>query len=142
MTGIDYTFIANIAPVTAEGVFMEYIAVEWTQFSIEVFERTDDHIELFLSKDAEMRQFHEEKGFIPDDRGEGCFMFCARRFPLLQCEARICNVSFPDELKNIEAYDSAVLLRDVWEYTLVLPASIEESGFSRKVHGFLLSALN
>lgn len=65
-------------------------------------------------------------------------MLYARRFASLESDASISNIIEPRDLANIDLYDTKLLLENLWEYTLVLPALLEESDFSRRVHNVLM----
>ena len=140
ITGADYTYLVNIGPENVELKFLEKIEKYWPSPLVDIFDRRSDYIELFFSKDSEMNQFHEENGFSVNTNGEGCFMLYARRFPLLQCDVKISNISSPDEIKGIDPYDSKLFLMNVWEYTLVLPELVEESVFAKTIHDYLMNA--
>jgi hypothetical protein len=140
ITGSDYTFLTNIGPEFVEPLFVKKIESCWVLPIIEEFERTNDELELFFAKDAEMNRLHEENGFSLGQDGQGCFMFCAERFRLLQCDAKLFNVASPDDMEGRTR--SRTFLTNVWEYSLVLPDLIEDSPFSQKIHGYLMEAIS
>lgn len=140
-TGIDYTYLTNIEPGKVEINFVKNIANYWPNPIIETFDREDNHLVLFFAKNETMNQLHEEDGYSLNSEGEGCFMFCARSFSAFSSDAEIFNIMVPDGMTNIERYQSKLLFVDLWEYTLVLPALIEESVFANKIHTFLIDAL-
>src|ERR1700677_1642130 len=86
ITGSDYTYLSNIGPDDVEILFMGRLQEIWPSPLVEVFDRTRDHIELFVARDVKMNSFCEEKGFSLDRNGQGCFMFCARKFSFLNCQ--------------------------------------------------------
>ena len=48
----------------------------------------------------------------------------------LESKIKVLDVIYPENKRNTEQYDSIIMLRDIWEYTLVLPSEIAESDFS------------
>jgi hypothetical protein len=61
-------------------------------------ERTDEHVEIFFSKNSSMNDFQNEHGYALNDEGEGCFMFGARIFPSFQSDVEISNITAPPKL--------------------------------------------
>ena len=89
-----------------------------------------------------MDRFQEEHGYALNENGEGCFMFCATRYDVCEYDTDITKILRPRERANTAPYAAKLLLRDAWVYTLVLPASIDESPFAKRIHDFLMVALS
>ena len=139
ITGNDYVFISNIKPDIVEIGLSKMFKNIWENPIIEVCERQSDRFELFISKDTQMGIHHEEHGFSLDTNNEGCVFFGARAFPILQGDVNVISWSEPEKLRNLAPYMTNISLLNVWEYTLVLPAEIEESVFCKSVYnGFLM----
>jgi hypothetical protein len=120
---------------------LEKVRLVWPAAVVEEFERTNQGFELFFAKDVLMNDFHELNGFALDRYGQGCFMLCARRLGKVHCDVAISNVSSPDELKDVEPCGSILLLNNAWEFTLVLPGTLEDSPFSRQIHDYLIQVI-
>lgn len=138
ITGNDYVFISNIKPDIVEIGLRKMFKNIWKNPIIEVCERQFDRLELFISKDTQMGIHHEEHGFSLDNNNEGCVFFGARTFSILQGDVNVLSWNEPEKLRNLAPYMTSISLLNVWEYTLVLPAEIEESVFCKSIYdGFL-----
>ncbi|WP_223678282.1 hypothetical protein [Escherichia fergusonii] len=76
-----------------------------------------------------MYSLFDEIGYSLNDHGEGCFMLVASMLNHLESKIKVLDVIYPENKRNTEQYDSIIMLRDVWEYTLVLPSEITENDF-------------
>lgn len=76
-----------------------------------------------------------------NDHGEGCFMLVSSMLNRLESKIKVLDVIYPENKRNTEQYDSIIMLRDIWEYTLVLPSEIAESDFSRDIYTYLENVL-
>ncbi|MGI5662057.1 hypothetical protein [Escherichia coli] len=92
-------------------------------------------------KDKEMYSLFDEIGYSLNDHGEGCFMLVSSMLNRLESKIKVLDVIYPENKRNTEQYDSIIMLRDIWEYTLVLPSEIAESDFSRDIYTYLENVL-
>lgn len=142
ITGLDYVFISNLSAHIAEKNFLAKLHLIWNTPIIEEYERRPDHLEIFFAKNELMNKAHEENGFSLDPNGEACFMLLARKIKFLQGEVHIRGWKYPKEMINIEPYNSQLSLKNIWEYTLVLPSPITANAFSRQLYNALLYSLS
>lgn len=142
ISGVDYIFLSNIPPNNVEPKFILQLQLLWKKPVLEEFDRLPAYIEMFFAKNKMMSKLHERKGFFLDRNREGCFIWCARKIPLLEGKIKVIKWQTPKEMKNIAPYNNYLVLEDVWEYTLVLPASIQESQFCHYIHKIMLGSLS
>jgi len=140
-TGIDYVFLSNIEPSIVEIELSKIFRSLWQNPKIDMCEREHNRLELFISKDEKMDLHHEENGFALDENNEGCVFFGARLFPFLQGDLNVISWNQPEKLRDIAPYKTNISLHNVWEYTLVLPAEIEESAFCNSIYNNFLEIL-
>jgi hypothetical protein len=138
VTGYDYMYVANADGDKVAALFVQKVRNMWPSCSIDNPGLAKSHVELYFEKDEEMGRFQEENGYSLNENGEGCFMLFANRVAHFEGDARLWNVRissghFVDEAK--------LLFRDVWEYTLVLPALICEGNFSERIQDFLTESI-
>ncbi|MGG9106624.1 hypothetical protein [Escherichia coli] len=141
ITGVDYVFYSNKKPFDIEEDFVSLLKMKWRECIIDEFERTDSRLDLFFAKDKEMYSLFDEIGYSLNDHGEGCFMLVSSMLNRLESKIKVLDVIYPENKRNIEQYDSIIMLRDIWEYTLVLPSEIAESDFSRDIYTYLENVL-
>ena len=139
--GSDYVYLTNVEPAKIEPLFLEKLREHWPSPLIETFDRTDDHIELFIAKDEEMRHFNQEHGAVLNENGEGRIMFFAGLMPMHQSDIQVSNVYLLNKKYNVAPHPEKLFLINAWEYTLVLPALIQESKFARKIHEYLMATI-
>lgn len=142
ISGVDYTYLANVEPAWVELSFLKKVKEIWPKPIMELCEQKEEGVEIFFAKDALMDFLHADNGYTLNEEGEGCFMFYTRKFSLLQCDAQLSHAYSPGEIKCMDSYRSSLFLANVWEFTLVLPARIEEADFSRKIHQSLVDVLS
>jgi len=141
ITGLDYIYLSNVPPSIVIPRFKKKILRLWPMPIVEEFDRTNDKVELFFARDAQMNQQHEDLGYTLNIDGEGCFMLSARRIDFLQGDIHIINWKTPVKMANIEPYDAHLSLLNAWEYTLVLPGQVTESKFLTDLHLGFMSVL-
>lgn len=141
ITGNDYMFYSDKSPIDIETKFIALLKKNWKTPIIEEFERTDNQLELFFAKDDKMNKKFSHTGYTLNQHKEGCFMLCASRFEQLETKVRILNIILPKEREKTNGYDTLFFLKNVWEYTLVLPSEINDSKFSNEIYNFLWSLL-
>lgn len=140
--GEDYVYLTNVEPGKVESVFLEKLRGHWPSALIKTFDRTNESIWLYIAKDEEMDRFSEEHGASLNENGEGSVMFMANHQSLLQADVQVSNVYLNGAYYNVEPHPAKLILMNRWEYTLVLPALIEESEFARKIHGYLMETFS
>ncbi|HEY6253486.1 MAG TPA: hypothetical protein VI685_26305 [Candidatus Angelobacter sp.] len=140
--GEDYVYLTNVEPGKVEPIFLKKLREHWPSPLIQTFDRTNGHIWLHIAKDEEMYHFNEEHGASLNENGEGCFMLLAGHESLLQADVQISNVYLNGAHYNVAPHDAKLILINRWEYTLVLPALIEESEFARKIHEYLMETIS
>ncbi len=87
-----------------------------------------------------MLDFHDKYGFELDENGEGCVYLISAKYPRINKD--LCRI-VTNKLNKIECIcQYNIVLHDCWQYTLVLPSTIEDSKFCKLVYDGLLSILN
>ncbi|MEN2773853.1 hypothetical protein ABCY62_02130 [Acetivibrio clariflavus] len=145
ISGVDYIFISNIDGKYVNKCFRDFFTKLWGTpiFDDSLMcskENKTEHYELFISKNTAMLDFHDENGFALDENGEGCVYLISSKYPIINEELSSIVKNKLNEIECIYKYN--LVLYDCWQYTLVLPAAIEDSEFCKLVHGELLSILN
>lgn len=142
ITGVDYVIYSTTSIFHVIGNFYNQIKVRWEHFIVQEFAyEADKYLELFFAKDEAMNHHHEEHGFSLNCNGEGCFMLFVKKIAVTDL-----NIFVKEQIRgqnNIptESYDSKILAENLWEFTLVLPATIEDSPFSKFIMDSLLKVL-
>ncbi|WNY82979.1 hypothetical protein NNQ28_00665 [Cronobacter dublinensis] len=108
---------------------------------VDEFERSESRLELFFSKNKKMYSIFDETGYHLNENGEGCFMLISSMLDHFESKVKIINIGYPQSRSNTEPYDSVIMLRNIWEYTLVLPSEITEGDFSKDIYEFLEAVL-
>ncbi|NHZ43529.1 hypothetical protein [Massilia aquatica] len=141
ITGSDYTYWSNIPAEKTTASFLNKVSLMWPTALVDD-ERSEGEVEIFVSKNAAMDDFHEENGYALNEEGEGCFMFGAQWSPFFQSDIHIASIIRPAHLMSSCPHDSTIILANATCYTLVLPTLLEESNFSKKIHAFLIDSLS
>ncbi|EPN1932680.1 hypothetical protein ACTV70_004308 [Cronobacter dublinensis] len=141
ISGIDYVFYSNKSPFDIEESFISLLKEKWVNLIVDEFERSESRLELFFSKDKEMYSIFDETGYHLNENGEGCFMLISSVLDQFESKVKIINIGYPQSRSNTEPYDAVIMLRNIWEYTLVLPSEITEGDFSKDIYGFLEAVL-
>lgn len=141
ITGVDYVFYSSRKPFDIESHFISSLKMKWETPVIDEFERTDYRLELFFAKDKEMYSLFDENGYCLNKHSEGCFMLVSSMLKQLESKIKILDITYPESRRNTEPYSSTIMLRDIWEYTLVLPSEITEGDFSRDIYIYLENSL-
>lgn len=142
ITGVDYVIYSTTSIFHVIGCFYNQIKVRWEQFIVQEFGyEADTYLELFFAKDEAMNHHHEEHGFSLDCNGEGCFMIFGKKLEVTDLDIFVNEqIHYPNEIST-ESYDSKILAENLWEFTLVLPETIENSPFSKFIMDSLLNVL-
>jgi hypothetical protein len=147
LTGVDYVYLTNIDPAEVEARFVAGIKDMWPapvidDTGLDGLGRTKDQLGLFFQKDEAMGRFQEENGYALNENGEGCFMLSAVRDGIFDSHARIEKILHPVHQGGVDPYEVRLFFRNAWFYTLVLPAPIDESPFSKRIHDLLMDSLS
>lgn len=145
ISGIDYFFISNIDGKYVIQCFKDFFVKLWGTpiFDDSIFcskKDVTEQYELFISKNKAMLDFHDENGFALDENGEGCIYLIASKYPQINKDLRSIIKNKSNKIECIYKYN--LVLYDCWQYTLVLPATIEDSEFCKLIHEEFLSILN
>ena len=142
ITGVDYVLYSTTSIFHVIDNFYNQIKVRWEQFIIQEFGyEADKYLELFFAKDETMNHHHEEHGFSLNCDGEGCFMIFGKKIAVLELDIFVKEQIQGQNDMPTESYDSKILAENLWEFTLVLPETIEDSPFSRFIMDSLLNVL-
>ncbi|WP_127959633.1 hypothetical protein [Serratia microhaemolytica] len=141
ITGVDYIFYSSKKPFDIESDFISLLKEIWKSIVIDEFERSDDKLELFFSRDSLMNSEFDNNGYSLDENGQGCFMLISKKINFFECEMEVKNITRPLEKVGTLKYESHLLIENVWEYSLVLPGEITESNFCMDVYIKLLSTI-
>jgi len=145
LSGVDYILISNTDGKYVNKCFKDFFTKLWGNpiFDDSLFcskENKTELYELFISKNTAMLDFHDKNGFALDENGEGCVYLISSKYPKINEELSSIVWSKLNEIECIYKYN--LVLYDCWQYTLVLPATIDESEFCKLVHKELLFILN
>lgn len=141
ITGIDYIIYSDKSPYDIEEYFISLLKKKWNKLIIDEFERTDSRLELFFAKDKKMFYRFDKVAYTLNEQGEGCFMLLSNIIDQLESKIKILDIIYPESKHNKIQYDSTIMLHNICEYTLVLPAEITESDFAREIYTYLENAL-
>ena len=145
ISGVDYILISNTDGKYVDKCFRDFFIKLWRtpifddSVSCSKENKTELH-ELFVSKNNTMLEFHDENGFELDENGEGCIYLISSKYSKINEDLSSIIKNKLNEIECIYKYN--IVLNDCWQYTLVLPATIEDSKFCKLVHEELLSILN
>ncbi len=145
ISGIDYMFISNVDGKYVNECFRDFFVKLWANpiFDDSLMCSKEDKTELyelFIAKNNAMLEFHDENGFELDENGEGCIYLISSKYPKINKDLRSIVKNDLNEIECTYKYD--IVLHDCWQYTLVLPATIEDGKFCKLVHEELLAILN
>lgn len=142
ITGVDYVIYSTTSIFHVIDYFYNQIKVRWEQFIIQEFGyEADKYLELFFAKDEAMNHHHEEHGFSLDCNNEGCFMIFGKKIAVTELDIFVKEQIQGQNDIPTESYDSKILAKNLWEFTLVLPETIEDSSFSKFIMDSLLNVL-
>lgn len=140
MTGYDYIFYSPISSKKFFKRFRKLIKTSiWSNY-IENYEcdQKTDHIMAYFQKDQAMDLFGNQHGYALNAEGEGPFaIFTSKKKHSVQSLAR----DLKSTIDHIE-YDSTdyepcptvYIYTQTFCYTLVLPANIDDSPFTKLIH--------
>lgn len=142
ITGVDYVIYSTNSIFHVIDYFYNQIKVRWEHFIVQEFDNEADKcLELFFAKDEEMNRHHKEHGFSLNCNGEGCFMLFGKKIAVTDLNIFVKQQIHGQNSIPTEPYDSKILAEDLWEITLVLPGTIEDSPFSKFIMDSLLKVL-
>jgi hypothetical protein len=140
-------YFTNIDPAVVEASFIGGIKEMWPtpvidDTGFDGLGRTKDRLDLFFQKDKAMGRFQDENGYALDENGEGCFMLIAVKDDIFDSHACIRKILQPACQEAVDPHEVRLYFRNIWSYTLVLPAPIDESPFSKRIHDLLMASLS
>jgi hypothetical protein len=142
ITGSDYSIISNKGFDEFFSSFIEDLRITDPQLIVEEIEVIEEEIyEYFLAKDKNTHDDYEEHGYVTSEHGEGCFSILARRVNNLEYKMEIMNKAEEEVEEAIDPYPAVLILHDTWSYTLVLPATIEDSTYCQQVYEKAIKSL-
>lgn len=135
VTGNDYSLISNKEFREFFPAFVENLKRHDAQLIVEDVEIAEEEsYEYLLAKDQKTYDEYQENGYAANERGEGCFVLLARRIDRLEYNVEVTTKTEDDVEEAIDPYSSVLLLRDAWNYTLILPAVIEDSEYCQRIY--------
>ena len=83
-----------------------------------------------------------DKGYGLNNKGEGCFRLLALKFETIDFDVMVEKEIEPKlQFKNRETDGAKFLIKNVFQYTLILPSAIGASSFCKAIYGYLYSCL-
>ncbi|MBW8685459.1 hypothetical protein [Chitinophaga rhizophila] len=140
--GNDYSIISNKGFEEFFPAFVDELKASNPQLVVEEVERIEEEVyEYFIANDTQTHDDYEEHGYASNARGEGCFTILARRVNNLEYKMEVMNKAEEEVEETIDPYPAVLILHDTWNYTLVLPAAVENSAYSQQVYDKAIKAL-
>lgn len=142
ITDVDYVIYSTVSIFQVIDIFYDQLKRRWAQFIVEEFgHEKDQYLELFFAKDEAMNHRHEEHGFHLDCNGEGCFMVFGKKIAAANLDIFVREqIHSQNDIPTV-SYNSKILAENLWEFTLVLPDTIEDNPFSRFIMDSLLNSI-
>ena len=105
--------------------------------------QNDECFELFYTKNEEMGDFQEKNGYSLDSNGEGCFMLMGIKLNMIDLNIFVPEQAHDPSRSDIltAEYNSKLLAKNLWEFTLVLPGTVENSLFCKFIMDSFLDSL-
>jgi hypothetical protein len=147
ISGADYCFYSTTPVFEIIDEFYAKLRTRWSSFIVDdsnFFKDRpkDKYLELFFSKDEKMDNAHTEEGFHLDENGEGCFMLMADNKGSTNLEIFVKEQAHDkDSAMRTMAFDSKLLAKNLWVYSLVLPDAVEGSPFCKFIMDTLIGLL-
>lgn len=147
ISGFDTVFYSNLSFEEIVSSLEEELKVLWPNLLINntqlpnIHKSVERH-ERFYAKNQEMLNLHEEHGFNTRLANEGCVYLIGEKQQQFDLQIQVKEEIAPQsEFGSPDPYDSRVILKKSWQYTLVTPTSIEEEGFSQMIFNKLINRI-
>ena len=142
ITGVDFVIYSTTSVFQIVDDFYKCLKTRWEHFIVEKLDfRDNECLELFFAKNEEMNFHHEENGFSLDDNSEGCFMLFGKKMDVTNLDIIVKEQTHYRSTMITDAYDSKIIAKDIWMFTLVLPDTIEDNKFCNFIMDSLLNLL-
>ncbi|ACU64356.1 hypothetical protein [Chitinophaga pinensis] len=142
ITGNDYSIISNKGFDEFFSSFVDDLKINDRQLIVEEIAAIEEEVyEYFLAKDRQTYDDYEQHGYVTNEHGEGCFSIIARRVNNLEYKMEIVNKAEEEVEEAVDPYPAVLILHDTWNYTLVLPAAIEDSTYCQLIYEKAIRAL-
>lgn len=142
ITGNDYSIISNKGFDEFFSSFIDDLKTIDPLLVVERIEVIEDEVyEYFLAKDKKTYDDYTAHGYVTNERGEGYFRILARRVNNLEYKMEVMNKAEEEVEESVDPYPAMLILHDTWNYTLVFPVAIEDSGYGRLVYDKAIRAL-
>ncbi|MFV5516517.1 hypothetical protein [Acinetobacter gerneri] len=129
ITGYDYVIISNISPNIAVLEFNRRIKILWDKVKIDYMEELiDENCFITYIKDNDMEFFFDEHAYSITENGEGPFSLITNSYDKILMDVNTKKISLDgddSEFDNDEYNYYKILLKNSFQYTLVLPQSLE-----------------
>lgn len=141
ISGIDYVIYASKHPKDVEHKFKNLIIKFWTNSIHEEWERNNTRLELFFYENEEMYKLFDTKGYSVNKHGEGPFLIIANKLENFNSTVEIKTIRKPENRFNTEVYLSELVLKDIWEYTLIFSDETTNNIFFENIYNDILKIL-
>lgn len=143
-TSVDYVYYSYVSIFEIKDNFLnELKKIGWENPIIEIYDDVPNKSQtLFIAKDQQLYNWHDEEGYNIDQNGESCILLTAS-LEKKKSERINTNEFLNDQGIRVSACaDVFIVLDNFWEYALSLPGMIEEDEFSYKIHKILVDVLS
>lgn len=141
-TGNDYSIISNKEFTEFFPAFVDQLRQYDPQLIIEEVEVIENEAyEYLVAIDKKTYNEYKKNGYAVHERGEGCFVIMAKRIDRLEYNVEVTNKIEDDVEEAIDPYTTVLILRNMWNYTLVLPSVIEDSDYCKRVYDVAMDML-
>ena len=142
ITGVDYTLYSTTSIFEIIEEFNFRLKEKWSSFVVEEYENCENqYLELFFGANDKMIQRHMKKGYHLNKKGEGCFMLMGRKYESINLDIVVKEQKHGEETMLTMAFDSKLLLKNIWGHFLVLPNVVEKSPFCAFIMDTLVDIL-
>ena len=144
ITGVDYVVYSDSSFVEVLKSFDESLLQVWKNpIKTDLDQNTLDNKEILYAKDEKMLREHEDIGFTKNDSGESCFLLMAEKLKNIDFEIMVNKQIEPKTgFASPDPYESRLISKSTWMYTLVLPDIISDCLFCNKLYNSLIKALD
>ncbi len=134
ITGNDYVMISHVSYFEMRPRFDANLKSIWESAIVDVVENiNNERIWLFFAENEEMET--DDTGYELNEKGEGCFSIIASKLPIVdQIYAVI------DSERKISS-EVRLMQSGLWKYTLILPGTIEDNSFSKRIYEMVRATL-
>ncbi|MBI0394489.1 hypothetical protein [Acinetobacter bereziniae] len=144
ITGYDYVIISNVSPNIAVTEFNHRIKSMWNNVQTHYMEElNDENCFITYIKNNEMEVFFDEHAYSITREGDGPFSLISNSYENISMDVNTRKISLDTddlEFDNDEYNSYKILLKNSFQYTLVLPESLEND-FCRSIFEVLESIL-